>query len=108
MIHSLKKDYEFNFVYKKGVSFADKYLVIYVAENNKNRNLLGLSISKKLGKSVVRNRVRRLIKETYRKQKLKQGKSIVIIARPAAKTADYYRIESSLVYLLKKHGIIQI
>jgi ribonuclease P protein component len=60
---SLKKNYQFRNVYNKGKSAANHYLVLYVLKNGKNINRLGISISKKVGKSVVRNHKARLIKE---------------------------------------------
>ena len=63
---SLKKNYEFRIVYRKGKSLANKYLVVYKYRNNKANNRLGISVSKKVGNSVVRSRVTRLIRESYR------------------------------------------
>ena len=63
---SLKKNYQFKFVYNRGKSIANKYLVMYVLKNGKDFNRLGLSVSKKVGISVVRSRVTRLIRESYR------------------------------------------
>ena len=63
---SLKKNADFQRVYREGVSFANRYLVMYVAENKTGRNRLGISVSKKVGNSVVRHRVTRLIRESYR------------------------------------------
>ena len=63
---SLRKNRQFQEVYKKGVSRANRYLVMYVLENHQDENLLGISVSKKVGNSVVRHRVKRLVKESYR------------------------------------------
>ena len=63
---SLKKNRDFQYVYKNGKSYANKYLVMYVLENNMSGNRLGISVSKKVGNSVVRHRVTRLIRESYR------------------------------------------
>ena len=63
---SLKKNGQFREVYKKGKSYANKYLVIYVLENNQDKNYLGISVSKKVGNSIVRHRLARLIRESYR------------------------------------------
>ena len=57
---SLKKNHQFQFVYKYGKSYANKYLVMYIKENGTERNRLGISVSKKVGNSVVRHRVTRL------------------------------------------------
>ena len=63
---SLKKNHQFQFVYKNGKSYANKYLVMYVKENGTDRNRIGISVSKKVGNSVVRHRVTRLVRESYR------------------------------------------
>jgi len=105
--NSLKKNYQFKLVYNKGKSCASKHLVVYILPNGKSFNNLGLSVSKKVGKSVVRNKVARFIKESYRlnESNLKFGYDLVVIARVNSASADYHEIEKSLIYLLKKHNI---
>ena len=102
------KNKDFQFIYKKGKSYANKYLVMYVLENNTEENRLGISVSKKVGNSVVRHRITRLIRESYRLQESKfhNGYDIVIIARTAAKDKTYFEIESALLHLGKLHNII--
>lgn len=107
----LKKDSDFRQVYKKGKSFANRLLVIYVFKNNLNINRVGFSISKKVGKSTVRNRVRRLIKENFRllstnNNDIKVGYDIVFISRVAAKDSDFESIKKSMMNLLKKSNLI--
>lgn len=104
---SLKKNYQFRYIYKKGKSFVDKFLVIYIVKNNKKLNQLGISVSKKVGKSVIRSRVTRLIRESYRlsEKRLKKGYDIVIVARPSCNGASYYEISKSLKNLLKRHNL---
>ena len=63
---SLKKNMDFQKVYNGGKSYANKYLVMYVLENNLNKNRIGISVSKKVGNSVIRHRITRLIRESYR------------------------------------------
>ena len=63
---SLKKNNDFQIVYKSGRSYANKYLVMYVKENGLDKNRLGISVSKKVGNSVVRHHLTRLIRESYR------------------------------------------
>ena len=105
---SLKKNYQFRYIYNKGKSSATKFLVIYFVKNGQEINHLGVSVSKKVGKSVVRSRVTRLIKESYRlnEYRIKPGYDIVFIARVSANSASYAEINSSLCYLLKKHSLI--
>ena len=52
---SLKKNRDFQYVYRNGRSFANKYFIMYVLENNQDRNYIGISVSKKVGNSVVRH-----------------------------------------------------
>ena len=107
---SIKKNFQFRFVYNKGKSLANRLLVMYVVKNKKytDTNRLGISVSKKVGKSVVRSRVTRLIKESYRlsEEDIKQGYDIVVIARVSAYGADYKEINKALLSLLKKHDLL--
>ena len=104
---SLKKNSDFQQVYRHGTSYANRYLVMYVLENQYMKNRLGISVSKKVGNSVVRHRITRLIRESYRLNELlfKKSLDIVVIARPSAKEKSYQEIESALLHLAKKHQI---
>ena len=111
---SLKKNDDFRTVYKKGKSFANKYLVMYVMpnnyeKNNQNINRLGISISKKVGNSVVRHHFCRLVRESYRlhEEMFNSGLDIVVVARTSAKDCKYSEIESALLHLGKLHGILK-
>ena len=97
---SLKKNREFQLVYRNGRSCANKYLVMYTMDNRREGNRLGISVSKKVGNSVVRHRLKRLIKESYRakEKEFKKGLDIVVIARASAKDAGYREIRSALVH----------
>jgi len=105
---SLKNSLEFGNVYKRGKSYANKYLVMYIADNNLGINRLGISVSKKVGNSVVRHRITRLIREVYRlnKDKLIEGKDIVVVARVNSKGRNYWDMESAFLHLAKLHHII--
>ncbi|MDC7289203.1 ribonuclease P protein component [Blautia schinkii] len=109
MIHSesLKKNRDFQKVYQKGTSKANRYLVMYVLENQYMKNRLGISVSKKVGNSVVRHRITRLIRESYRLNEKDFNKSldIVVVARPSAKNISFHEIESALLHLADKHHI---
>ena len=106
---SLKKNYEFRYVYENGKSYANKYLVMYVVENNTDRNRLGISVSKTVGNSVVRHRITRLIRESYRLHEniFNSGLDIVVIARNSASEISYEETESALLHLAKLHHIIK-
>jgi len=77
----LKKNYEFKYVFLKGKYISGKYIEIFIKKNNRSKNLLGIAVSKKIGKSVKRNKIRRLIKENYRllEKNIKVGNSIIIL-----------------------------
>lgn len=105
---SLKKNADFQLVYKEGKSFANKYLVMYVKENDLNLNRVGISVSKKVGNSVIRHRLKRLILESYRLHEdiFNSSLDMVIIARTTAKDKNFHEIESAVLHLGKLHGII--
>ncbi len=105
---SLKKNQDFQSVYRKGRSYANKLLVMYVLENNMERNRLGISVSKKVGNSVVRHHVTRLVRESYRLQEniFNSGLDIVVVARANAASASFREIESALLHLGKLHKIM--
>ena len=106
---SLKKNRDFQYVYRNGKSFANKYLVMYIVENNQPINRLGISVSKKVGNSVIRHRVTRLIRESFRlnKDKFIDGINLVVIARTGARDIDYRKMESALLHLGKLHNILK-
>ena len=106
---SLKKNRDFQNVYSKGRSYANRMLVMYVLNNHTENNRLGISVSKKVGNSVVRHHLTRLIRESYRLQedKFQNGWDIVVIARASAKGRTYQEIESALIHLGKLHYIIE-
>ena len=105
---SLKKNADFQNVYKSGKSFANKYLVMYVKENDLGINRIGISVSKKVGNSVVRHRVKRLILESYRlhEDMFNSSLDMVIIARNSAKDRSYAEILSAVLHLGKLHHIV--
>ena len=81
---------------------------MYVKENGLDINRIGISVSKKVGNSVVRHRVTRLVRESYRLHEnvFNSGLDIVIVARPGAATVSYFEIESALLHLGRLHHII--
>ena len=107
---SLKKNCDFQYVYRNGKSYANKYLVMYILENHGDRNRLGISVSKKVGNSIVRHRITRLIRESYRLHETdflsNSGLDIVVIARNSASSICYREAESALLHLAKLHNII--
>lgn len=105
---SLKKNKDFKQVYSKGNSYANKTLVMYILKNGQDRNRLGISVSKKTGNSIVRHRLTRLIRESYRlnEEKFLKGYDIVVIARYGAREKKCQDIEKAMLHLGKLHHII--
>ena len=104
----IKKNADFGSVYKKGKSAANRTLVLYILDNGTDRNRLGISVSKKVGNSVVRHRVKRLIKESYRlnEERFLPGYDLVYIARVSSKDKSYREIEKSLLHVSGKMKIL--
>lgn len=107
--HSIKKNSDFQVVYKTGKSYANKLLVMYVIRKGEQETRIGISVSKKVGNSVVRHHVTRLVRESFRlnEARIETGLDIVVVARPAAKDSDYKMIESAFVHLCGLHNIIR-
>jgi len=115
MVYKLKKNIEFRIVYRRGKSFANDILVLYVLKNNKNKdkdnslyNKVGISVSKKVRNSVVRSRSKRLILENYRiKQNNinKKGYDFVFVARTKIKDKSYHDVEKAMDNLFNKAGL---
>lgn len=103
-LNKLKKNYEFRKVYNEGRYYVEKYVVMYIIMNNSASNRIGFSVSKKVGNSVVRNRIKRLMKEVYRKSagSTRLGYDIVFTARAGSGSADYSKIEKNIISILKK------
>lgn len=95
-------------VYKTGEVFTGRLLVLYFRKNREGINRLGITVSKKVGCAVVRNRVRRLIKENYRlnEGKIRQGYDIVIVSRVRAAGADFHLIGKELIMHLSSADLI--
>jgi ribonuclease P protein component len=104
---ALKDNEDFKEIYRTGKSFANKYLIMYVKKNNSDVNRIGISVSKKVGNSVVRHRITRLIRESYRlsEDSFIDGLDIIVVARASAKGRDFSEIESALLHLRKLHKI---
>ena len=109
MFISISKNFEFLNVYHHGKSYANRYLVMYILKNGSSNNRYGITVSKKVGNSVVRHRVTRLIRESIRLnvEKFENGYDIVIIARNTAKGKKYSDIASAFLHLGKMHKILR-
>lgn len=106
---SLKRNKQFRQVYRKGKSVACRELVLIYAKNRSDMVHVGFSVGKKLGNSVVRNRVKRRLREAFRPNLplLLPGFDLIVIARDAARDAPFSSLADSLRYLLRKAGLFQ-
>ncbi|KXG76376.1 Ribonuclease P protein component [Fervidicola ferrireducens] len=100
----LTKNFEFMSVYKKGRRAGCPLFTMYAKENDLGYTRLGVSVSKKIGKSVARNKVKRRIKEAFRTSydEVKRGFDVVISVKEEVKNADYHEIKRQMINLLKK------
>ena len=98
---SIKKNSQFQKVYRNGVSYANRLLVMYVMANGEDGNQIGISVSKKVGNSVVRHHITRLLREIFRLNgdRLKTGLNIVLVVRGAARESDYKHLEGAYLHL---------
>jgi ribonuclease P protein component len=103
---ALTKRAQYLTVYKSGKAWVDKLIVVKVLPNELDFSRYGFSVSKEVGKAVVRNRVRRLLKEIARLTNVKPGLDVVFIARPNAATADYHQLKKSMEKLLLRAQLV--
>ncbi len=106
---SLKQNHLFRRLYRRGVSSANAYLVLYCRKNGSTENRVGLTVSAKLGHAVHRNRLRRRLREIYRlhEQQFVRGYDLVVVARTRAMQADYHQLEHAYLSLAAKLGVFQ-
>lgn len=105
---TLKKNYEFRRLYAKGKSAVTPYLVLYVRRTGRDTNRLGITVSNKIGNAVVRNRVRRRLREIYRlrEDRLCRGVDLVIVARGRSTQASYAQLERAFEKACRQLGLI--
>lgn len=106
---SLKENHLFRRAYNRGKTAADGRLALYVRRNGRKNNRLGFTVSTKLGHAVVRNRVRRRLREIYRlnEDKLNGGLDVVVVARVRAASSDYRQLEKSFLKLADKLDLLK-
>lgn len=104
---SLKQNQDFRRLYSRGKYAACSTLVIYWRPTRRSQNRLGITVSTKLGHAVVRNKIRRRIREIYRlhEEELRRGMDLVVVARSRAPQVDYWKLDRDFCKMAKKLGI---
>jgi len=106
---SLKENYLFRRLYRRGDSLANAFLVLYCRKNGTEKNRLGLTVSAKMGCAVKRNRVRRRLREIYRlnEEKFLRGWDMVVVVRHRAVDASYAQLERAFLSLAKRLSLLR-
>lgn len=106
-IYSIKENYEFRRLYKRGNSFATPYLVVYALRTRRGVNRIGLTVTPKIGKAVTRNRIKRLLREAYRlnQDKICKSYDFILVARSKIVGVKCQRVERELVRAVKELGL---
>ena len=106
---SLKKNYEFRRLYSKGKSAATPYVVVYVKRTGRDTNHLGITVSNKIGKAVVRNKVRRRLREIYRlhEGEMLRGYDLVFVARGRSVDATYAQLDHAVMKACKQLKVVR-
>lgn len=110
MKDTIKKASDFKNIYKNGKSEVCKDLVLYVLKNSvMERNRYGISVSHKVGNSVVRHTLARRIREIYRKneEKIKKGYDIIFVLRVGSDKKEFFKLNEEFLDLCKRHGILE-
>jgi len=104
----LKKSWQFRTIYKEGDKYFSKLFILYVLPNNTRKIRLGLTVTKKVGISVQRNRIKRVIREVFRlSEGIAPGNDLVVIARRSAVNLKYSQARDSLSYLLHRARVLE-
>jgi ribonuclease P protein component len=102
----LTKPPQYALVYDKGNSLASKLLVLKTMGNGRPLSRYGFSVSKKVGNAVVRNRMKRWLREIMRATTLKAGHDIIFIVRPAASATDYWELKKAVADVLSRARLL--
>jgi len=106
----IKKNYEFKKILNKGSFYRGKYIEIFLTQNNKNKNYIGIAIGVKIAKATKRNHIKRLIKENYRliEDKVKPGNNIIFLwnKKQNIENANFFNIQKDMELIFKKIGIL--
>lgn len=105
----LRKNKDFKITYQKGSVLKGEYLIIYYKKNGQENSKFGFSISKKIGNAVVRNRIKRILRECCRinQDKIVKGHNIIFVARSKIKGINYWLVEKEMLDMLKKAELLR-
>lgn len=105
---TLKKNNDYKLVYENKNSGSNRLLVMYIRKNDRDNSRFGISVSKKVGNSVVRHRLARLLRESIRlnAHRIIGGYDIVFVAKGSLKGKNYFETESAVLHLLKVNKLI--
>ena len=106
-INRLKKRYQFNYVYKSGEHYSHEHIVLYVSPSKTKSIKVGFAVTKKIGHAVVRNKIRRRLREIVKIQlpKLKQNYNIIVVAKENVSEASFDKLTLEFNKLLKKANL---
>jgi ribonuclease P protein component len=108
----IKKNGTFRYIIKNGKFSSGKYLLLYITKNNKNENSLGICVSKKNGKSVDRNKMKRWLREVYKDYEtfIDKNINIVVLYKKQIKIQDidYTKVKQDFFECLKKQGVLDV
>lgn len=107
--YRIKQNYEFRRLYRRGQSAATPFLVVYALKTRRPVNRIGLTVSPKLGGAVVRNRIKRLLREAYRlhEHEIMRSYDFIIVARTRMVGTDCSRTERELMRAMKRLGLVE-
>ena len=108
--HRLKRNSDFNYVFKKGQSSPSKYIVFYFAPTKNTSPRIGIVVSKKIGKAVTRNHVKRLMRESLRKYQddIISNVNLVYIVRSGIENLSYEDVDKLIYETLKKNKLLKL
>ena len=106
---SLKSNRDFRRLYSRGKRAVSPTMVLYVQKNRSDHNRLGITVSKKLGNAVTRNKVRRRLREIYRlhEEEFLPGRDLVVVARVRGAHTSYWTLDRELMRLARKLGLLR-